>query len=193
MSARPHTPKIPLSPSSPPETGLKRRRTSETKSKLPPSPPHMSVATKSYVSYGQASHLDEAASRSSPRSPSSASSYARTSTQRNSQPYSTPNSTHSAAPGANMNDDSDQHRDKRQRRDDDRQDEMEVDHSILPTNHDRLKEESEESKIGDSVPVQEQKTTAALEQLDQDMGEPFLLSRSSKAHSVPAYCMCTVY
>jgi hypothetical protein len=92
-----------------------------------------------------------------------------------------------------MNDDPDQHRDKRQRRDDDKQDEMEVDCSISPTNHERSKDEKEEDLSDEAAKVRENRTKAALEQLDDDMGEPFLLGRSSKAHSVPAPSSCTVY
>lgn len=184
MSERLRSLKIPLSPSSPPETGLKRRRTSETSAKLPPTPPSMSVATKSYVSYGHTSHMDETASRSSPRSPSSASSYTRTSTQRTSQPYSTPNSTHSVAPIPDMNADADQHRDKRQRRDEGPEQSTHSDGSILPTNHDRSIKEEEDfaSHQPQDVEMQDSKATSMLEELDKDVGEPFLLGRSRKTH-----------
>lgn len=182
MSATQPSPKIPLSPSSPPDTGLKRRRASEPSPKLPPSPRSMSVATKSYVSYGShASHADEAASRSSPRSPSSPSSTTRPSTQRNSQPYSTPVSSESDAAASNMND-PDQHRDKRRRLED--ENEMDLGKTLPPSNHDRGPESGTESS---SIPLtkdlanQKSKSDPNLDELEKDMGEPFLLCRSSKA------------
>jgi hypothetical protein len=175
MSALESLPKIPLSPSSPPETGLKRRRISDTPTKPPPSPRPMSVATKSYVSYGHTSHMDETASRSPPKSPVSASSY-HPSTQRNSQPYSTPASSHSMLPNNPMNEDSDQHRSKRQRTDP-----MDLDSSILPTNHERLEKEEATTPQLDDAQITDTIPNSGLDALEKDMGEPFLLCRSSKA------------
>jgi hypothetical protein len=191
MSATQPAPKIPLSPSSPPETGIKRRRSSRPSPKLPPSPRSMSVATKSYVSYGShASHADEAASRSSPRSPSSASSTTRPSTQRNSQPYSTPVSSHSDTAVSSMND-LDQHRDKRRKVGS----EMDLDKPLHPTNHDRERQSGAEpcSNPGaeDSV-MQDSKSDPSLNELENDMGEPFLLCRSSKALSLPSYAIISL-
>jgi hypothetical protein len=175
MSALESLPKIPLSPSSPPETGLKRRRVSDTPAKLPPSPQPMSVATKSYVSYGHTSHMDETASRSPPKSPVSASSY-HPSTQRNSQPYSTPASSHSTLPNITMNEDLEQHRNKRQRTD-----AMDLDSSILPTNHERLEKEDATMPQIDDIQMTDTSGNSGLDALEKDMGEPFLLCRSSKA------------
>lgn len=189
MSATQSSPKIPLSPSSPPETGVKRRRLSKPSPKLPPSPPRsMSVATKSYVSYGShTSHVDEAASRSSPRSPSSASSTIRSSTQRNSQPYSTPLSHLPDTQTSDMND-PDRHRDKRQRIGD--ENEMDVDHSIHATNHERPPRNNvndNTAPLTDDVAMQDSKGDPNLDVLEKDMGEPFLLCRSSKALFYPLY------
>ena len=175
MSAAVRSPKIPLSPSSPPETGLKRRRQSDSTEK-PPTPPYMSVATKSYVSsYGHTSHSDETASRSSPRSPSSSSSYAQQATQRDSQAYSTPASS-TGIPGLSMTEDSDQHRNKRQKMELDTReapDMMQVDQSTRPTNHER------NEHVDTSFSVDSDDTS--LDQLQKDMGDAFLLGRSSKA------------
>jgi hypothetical protein len=187
MSAKGPSPRIPLSPSSPPETGLKRRRQSEHPTNLPPSPPYMSVAAKSYVSsYGHTSHGDETASRSSPRSPPSSSSYAQQATQRESLPYSTPASS-TGIPGLCMTEDPDQHRNKRQRMESDVQetaDSMEVESSIQPTNHDRSVDLKKEESASPNVmvdPLNQPSDDASLDQLQKDMGDAFLLGRSSKA------------
>lgn len=92
-----------------------------------------------------------------------------------------------------MNEDADQHRDKRQRREEDVKDDMELDHSILPTNHDRSEfQESGKPAADADVELRAGQSDAALEQLEKDMGEPFLLCRSSKAHSQGIYlvAMC---
>jgi hypothetical protein len=187
MSAIGRSPKIPLSPSSPPETGLKRRRPSDSDTKRPPTPEYMSVATKSYnVTNHYTSNMDETASRSSPRSPASSGSYNNGSTQRASQPYSTPASS-VGIPGLGLTDDADQHRDKRQRREEplvEKGAEMEVDESILPTNHERSTEMKKEETATPHVTMIEQEqdgSAESLEQLEKDMGQPFLLCRSSKA------------
>ena len=189
MSATARPPKIPLSPSSPPETGLKRRRQSDFTARPPLSPQYMSVATKSYVSsYGHTSHSDETASRSSPRSPSSSSSYAQHATQRESQPYSTPASSTSGIPGLSMTEDADHHRDKRQKLESDGQETpntMELDRPAQPTNHDRNKEMKKEEGTSPNAVVDDLSKThsddAPLDQLQKDMGDAFLLGRSSKA------------
>ena len=98
-----------------------------------------------------------------------------------------------------MTEDPDQHRDKRQRmepREAGNADAMDMDSSVLPTNHDRsaeekkeegatpnvLKEELGENEIGDS-----------LDQLQKDMGDPFLLCSSSKALYEQLYFPVIVY
>ena len=80
--------------------------------------------------------------------------------------------------------DPDQHRDKRQRRDEDLKDEMELDQSVLPTNHNRLPEDPTQTIEEVDVRMEDQRVNPALEQLEKDMDEPFLLSRSSKASPV---------
>lgn len=83
--------------------------------------------------------------------------------------------------------DPDQHRDKRQRTGDG----AELDHTIHPTNHERqLKQEDEEKSdiptIGD-IEMHDGAGDPELDELEKDMGEPFLLCRSSKALlSLPA-------
>ena len=191
MSVQPRSPRIPLSPSSPPETGLKRRRESDGETKRPPTPEYMSVATKSYVSNYHTQNMDEAASRSSPRSPASSASYNNNnSTQRTSQPYSTSASSVSGNQSVNMAEqDPDQHRDKRQRMEnpmEEKTDVMDVDDgSLLPTNHERsknIKANEPTSSRNVMADLSRDEIEESLDQLRKDMGEPHLLRKSSKTH-----------
>jgi hypothetical protein len=75
--------------------------------------------------------------------------------------------------------DPDQHRDKRQRTGD----EMDLDDTALPTNHER--QPDEKAPKGNAPEAQDtsmQDTSSdPLDELEKDMGEPFLLCGSSKA------------
>lgn len=182
MSAGERSPQIPLSPSSPPDTGLKRRRHSDKSATLPLSPPLMSVATKSYVSpYGNSQHSDEMATRSSPRSPAQSSTFTQATSQRNQQ-YSTPNSSTHSIPGLTMMEDTDSHRDKRQKlasQEEDNQEQIPSQNSLLATNHDR----QDEMTLDDTQMKsngQNQGGNNAFEEVQNDMGEMFLLGKSSK-------------
>lgn len=85
-----------------------------------------------------------------------------------------------------MTEDVDQHRDKRQKMESDSNDAaelMEIDRPLQPTNHDRsatTKEEPATPKI--SIPEFAVGATdnGSLDQLENDMGEAFLLGCSSK-------------
>ncbi len=100
-----------------------------------------------------------------------------------------------------MVEDPDQHRDKRQRlepHEAETGDAMDVDSSILPTNHDRSAEMKKEEAATPNVLKMEQEQeqdeiAETLEQLHQDMGEPFLLCRSSKALHVQSFLAVHVY
>lgn len=76
--------------------------------------------------------------------------------------------------------DPDQHRDKRQRIGDG----MDMDGSMHPTNHERQSTQDVKSRAiptdGD-VTMQDSTNDPNLDELEKDMGEPFLLCRSSKA------------
>ena len=98
-----------------------------------------------------------------------------------------------------MTDDPDQHRDKRQRIEEGNagnDDAMEMDSSILPSNHDRSVEVKEEEAATPDVMKGEREQTEigeSLDQLQKDMGEPFLLCRSSKALYVQPYSYVIAY
>ncbi len=185
LSYRPTT--IPPSPTSPPELGLKRRRLSDNLPQSPVSPSYMSVATKSYVSsYSNTHNPDEAAGRSTPSSPRGSTSRSQQTSRPN---HSLPTPAHSIAgtnSGFDMVDDTDQHRDKRQRVDpgkDEKVDSMEMESITEVTNHDRndemevdIKEKGAASEGAAGLSVDEK----TLEQLQEDMGDAFFLCRSSK-------------
>lgn len=203
MSSLPRSTTIPPSPTSPPASGLKRRRLSDNIPQSPISPPLMSVATKSYVaSYGNPHNTDEVSGRSSPRSPRGSVSRAHQSTSRTTTSLPTPANSVVGIPGLEMTEDIDSHRDKRPRLDADRdeeEDKMEVDTNSLFTNHDR-QQDADMADGSDKRTLQpdslrgRKNETNTLEQ-QKDMGEPFLLCRSSKTHlpSLPCrvfpFCM----
>lgn len=202
LSSRPNA--IPPSPNSPPESGLKRRRLSDNLPQSPISPSFMSVATKSYVSsYGNSHNSDEATSRSTPSSPRGSSSRS----QPTSRPtHSLPTPAHSIAgtnSGFDMADDNDQHRDKRQKLVSDRDqemDHMEVEPIRQATNHDRNDEMDLDGKAKDgevegnprAADLMKNLNEKTLENLQKDMGEAYLLCRSSKTllnlHQLTSLC-----
>ena len=80
-----------------------------------------------------------------------------------------------------MTEDPDQHRDKRQKRESDSHeaiDAMEVERSTQPTNHDRNVDVKKEETTLHTIPESDD---TSLDQLQKDMGDAFLLGRSSKA------------
>jgi cell division protein FtsX len=85
-----------------------------------------------------------------------------------------------------MVDDADRHRDKRQRRDSGREeevDQMEVEPITQATNHDRNDEmevDGAAKVVGGVSAAQLMVDEKTLEQLQEDMGDAFLLCRSSK-------------
>jgi len=90
-----------------------------------------------------------------------------------------------------MTEDSDQHRDKRQKLDSSGQDStkmMEAEYSTQPTNHDRNEEVKKEEGTTPHVTVEDFTNSSddvTLDQLQKDMGEAFLLGRSSKTLCLP--------
>ncbi|KAJ9612230.1 hypothetical protein H2200_003827 [Cladophialophora chaetospira] len=151
----------------------------------------MSVATKSYVSsYANTQNSDEAASRSTPSSPRGSNSRSQ---QTSRPPHSLPTPAHSIAgtnSGFDMGDDTDQHRDKRQRVDsgrDEEVDQMEVEPHREATNHDRNEEMEVDSK-GKGVESEGAaglSVDETLDQLQEDMGDAFLLCRSKVERQRP--------
>lgn len=188
MSSLPRSTTIPPSPTSPPASGLKRRRLSDNIPQSPISPPLMSVATKSYVaSYGNSHNTDQVSGRSSPRSPRGSVSRAQQSTSRTTPSLPTPANSVVGIPGLEMTEESDLHRDKRPRLDggrDEGDDKMEVETDPMFTNHSRQQDTDMEG-VSDDRDVHSDSTrrrkheTTTLEP-QKDMGEPFLLCRSSK-------------
>lgn len=90
-----------------------------------------------------------------------------------------------------MTEDSDQHRDKRQKVEPDRHenvDTMEVERPTQPTNHDRNAEVKKEGEVPSEVVAEIDKIS--LDQLQKDMGDAFLLGRSSKALYVVLLYLC---
>lgn len=198
MSSLARSTTIPPSPTSPPASGLKRRRLSDNIPQSPISPPLMSVATKSYVaSYGNSHNTDEASGRSSPRSPRGSIPRAQQSGSRTTPSLPTPANSVVGIPGLEMTEDLDLHRDKRPRFDagqNETEDRMEVDTDPMFTNHDRQHDSNidiagglvDEKRRPDSERRMKNETITLEPQ--KDMGEPFLLCRSSK--TLPSFLTC---
>ena len=141
---------LPLSPSSPPESGLKRQKRRLSDDNLPDSPnspPLMPVTASDYVSqYGEAR---SGASEAQPQEGS-------TDMQRQQSANALPTPANSVAGSmkAGEAEDADQHRDKRQRLD---TEERETSHqtipglSIQPTNHERQNGESSTTPMRSST------------------------------------------
>ena len=78
--------------------------------------------------------------------------------------------------------DTDQHRDKRARLDHDGDEDMsrmEIDSTTQPTNHDRQDSRDTDGQQGQTSGFTDATSQAAMQQ-QKDLGEPFLLRRSSK-------------
>ncbi|KAI1617652.1 Rox3 mediator complex subunit-domain-containing protein [Exophiala viscosa] len=188
MSYSPRSAVIPPSPTSPPRSGLKRRRLSDNLPQSPISPSYMSVATKSYVSsYGNAQHTDEVTGHSSPRSPRGAPSRSQQSSSRMTPSLPTPAHSVTGNSGMDIADEADLHRDKRARFDDTRdneEDEMEVEPLTRATNHDRQDVMDTDDGNAGGVRTGQHESgggsvdETTLEQIQKDMGEAFLLCRS---------------
>jgi hypothetical protein len=93
-----------------------------------------------------------------------------------------------------MSDESDQHRDKRQRLESPTQDTtetMELDPASHPTNHDRNVAVKQEQGLTPNALTTEDSQidshNSSLDDLQKDMGDAFLLGRSSKALLLLSY------
>ncbi|KIV91391.1 hypothetical protein PV10_05935 [Exophiala mesophila] len=186
MFSPPRPSAIPPSPTSPPKSGLKRRRPSDIDSipQTPISPPFMSVATKSYVSaYGNSHNTDDVSGRSSPQSPALSGPRAVSSSHNNPRSATsipTPANSVTGIPGLEMIEDNDQHRDKRARLDHDGDEDMsrmEIDSTTQPTNHDRQDSRDMDGQQGQNSGFTDGRSQTAMQQ-QKDLGEPFLLRRS---------------
>ena len=72
---------------------------------------------------------------------------------------------------------------------------MDLDESMLPTNHERRSKKEDEGtspRLGD-IEMQDSAGDPDLDELDKDIGEPYLSCRSSKAHPVRSAIICRVY
>lgn len=181
MSSSAQKPRIPLSPPSPPHVGYKQQSKTGGFTKAPASPvspSSMSVATKSYVSpYENNYHTDEMSQRP-PRSPPNTYSQ---STQRAGTNHSeTPNSLK-----RRLEDDAeDREGAKRQRMQ--KQDAIEQNTTISPTNHDRQAGLHTNASSSDLNDESAQISGAGKSGLKpgkgaNDSGSAFLLCKSSKA------------
>ena len=136
MSAQRRSPAIPLSPSSPPESGLKqrqKRRLSEDFHEYPSTPPLMSIATKSYApSYENAQSLSDQMSSSAGSSGNTQLTQPPNSSFATSATSQSPPSTSNAE-----QDDHDRHRDKRRKTEADQESRVHSANSASHTNHDR--------------------------------------------------------
>lgn len=181
-------PRLPLSPASPPDSGLKHDiaiQPTAVAPRTPPSPAHsgMSVATKRYVSsYENNRHTDEMADRSTP--------------EMYSRPH--PNLTSNASHPPNLlkrhltQDDEERPTSKRQKKaDDDHDSDTELEHSFAATNHDRQPagNGAASTDISGKTISQEGSTMPGIEQAILGPTEKaFLVGSSSKAHPPPIPC-----
>lgn len=180
MIAAGRSPRIPLSPSSPSgsitDSGYRYRHPSDSKGQSPLSPVSM-LAAKSYSSYGNQQNTDEMTSQPSPHSSAAPSTYTQNSKKRTSDSFSNLEPDVSQSSAFSLIENVDSHRDKRQKLrsvEGQEKDDMDVEMAIEATNHDRQTENFAGSSTltnGDGI---------TLDQLQEDMGEPFLLCRSSK-------------
>lgn len=188
-------PRLPLSPASPPESGLKQQPKHQYPTVTlqtppsPPSPPHMSVATKRYVSSYGNQHTDEMATRSP--------------TDNYAQSSQRPNASANASQPSNLKrplpQDVDERPTSKRQRKDFAEDAMEVDSSVAATNHDRqaLQREHRTSEInasaerGESSQWREsalKSAKPAMESFGSDTGPADRLRTSSKAHPLITNC-----
>lgn len=196
MSYSPSAHRLPLSPASPPESGLKPQPRHKVQLVTPqtpqsPSPDSMSVATKRYVSaYEDGRHTNEMANRS-PQSYNSQSQSQRASIS--SATSQSQNPLKRQAP----QDEEDRPTSKRQKKEDAPETEnMEVDSSFTPTNHDRQKEQTLnregqgaatiEGKGKDVTQIEPGKAEADLDPIFKHVGKSFRIGRTSKADPSPS-------
>lgn len=180
MSGRSQVPRLPLSPASPPESGLKSRSEDHVAIITPQTPPstdQMSVATKRYVPFSHdGRHTNEMASRS-PES------YVNQ-TQRSSTTTSNPVPTNSLKRALSQDDD--QSPANKRQRIEERGNVMEIEPAISATNHDRH-QEKQETRAGvsfnEKLDVQEvpRNDKAILDSTFKDVGPALSIRKTSKA------------
>jgi len=201
-----HSPAIPLSPSSPPDTGVKERSKThliEIEPQSPASPPLMSVATKSYASpFTDTQTSSDAATSQQSFSPPTSTNLSSQDHQQSliTDPtaFTTPASSIGGLSRIQISEDRDQHRSKRQKIDSEarNEDHMDTEESPYPSNHDRqtLSDASQLAQSGETTESSNERSTAegglkesklasdemSLESLQKDMGDAFLLCKSSK-------------
>ena len=179
-------PAIPLSPPSPPDLGVKQRPKRPFPDEAPhspASPPLMSVATKSYVSYPNTQTESDATPShqfSSPTSTFMTSQDHQTDTANNSLTFSPPSNKRDSISRPSTADGQERHRDKRQRMEADPEGSagmMEVDVQAGVEPLESRTDASQISRLGESPLASDD---MSLEQLQKEMGEAFLLCKSSK-------------
>jgi hypothetical protein len=201
-----HSPAIPLSPSSPPDTGVKERSKThliEIEPQFPASPPLMSVATKSYASpFTDTQTSSDAATSQQSFSPPTSTNMSQDHQQSlitEPTAFTTPASSIGGLSRIQISEDRDQHRSKRQKIDSEEarnEDNMDTEESPYPSNHDRqiLSDANQLAQSGKTTESSNETSTAegglkesklasdemSLESLQKDMGDAFLLCKSSK-------------
>lgn len=178
-------PRLPLSPASPPDSGLKHDLIISRPAVTPQTPPSpalsgMSVATKRYVSsYENNRHTDELADRSTP--------------DMYSRPHPNPTSSASQTPNALKrhlsHDDEERPMGKRQKKAaDEPGSDIELDDSFAATNHDRESGSNGAVSIdvSDKAVSQEENDMLGIKQaILEPTGKAFLVGKSSKARPPP--------
>lgn len=182
MFDQPSLPRLPLSPASPPESGLKSQSESHVAILAPHTPPHtdqMSVATKRYVPFSHdGRHTNEMASRSPDGYTNQA--------QRSSI---------SSPPPANnlkrpLPQDDEQLQASKRQKTSETENAMEIETSIAATNHDRENESQPSSGMRAGVSFDERLNVQEIPQIDkakldstfQDVGPALLIGKTSKAY-----------
>ena len=184
MSSLRRSPAIPLSPSSPPESGLKqrKRRLSEDFHTYPSTPPLMPVATKTYI---PASH-DNSHALNHITSPATQTSTYGSQTQRSNASVATSTT---SIPGLGLDseeDVSDQHRDKRRKTDNVSLENAASEKISQPTNHERQGGSDVNQNVQvETAPIEESKPEEPIEQdgsdeSQQQEAEPLFLRESRK-------------
>lgn len=184
-------PRLPLSPASPPDSGVKHEvivQRPAVAPQTPPSPAHsgMSVATKRYVSsYENNRHTDEMADRSTPEV------YSQSIHRSNSNPNSNANASTNTSQQPNMlkrplSQDEDLRPTSKRQKKDAPEPEVELGNSFAATNHDRqvTRNGTISEGISDDVVAPKGSATPGNEQAVLEPSEKaFLVGSSSKTRT----------
>ena len=182
MSYRSSAPRLPLSPASPPDSGVKQQQKQHlpvTAPHTPPSPDHMSVAVKRYEpSYSNRGHTNEMESRSPEPYKAQA--------QRPSVSSSTPQQPVNNLKRPLPQDEEEKPSSKRQKKEE-TEEQIETQSSFTATNHDRLEDAKKptvsfkDEPTTQDLPLPPKSSFAELDELFKDVGPALRTRRTSKA------------